>query len=159
MWFIASSIFWLLMISWPSTNLRIMIPRNQPHQKMSSLWLTLPLIGYPYFPFFSLDRSSLPTLLWRTYFFPYLHPSLLTDISYFCTITPSNFSASSQPQSQSQLQTSGNFWSSFPIHTIPFLFPPSSIVSKLVMATLNFMSFTLGILVWYLDPPTSPPTH
>ena len=41
---------------------------------------------------------------------------------------------------------------------IPFLSPPSSIVSNPIMDTFNLPGFTLGIPVWYLDPPTPHPT-
>ena len=45
-----------------------------------------------------------------------------------------------------------------PIHTIPFLFPPSGVVSAPVMATLSLPGLTLGLPVWYLSPPVPPPT-
>ena len=45
-----------------------------------------------------------------------------------------------------------------PIHTIPFLFPPSGVVSAPVMATLSLPGLTLGLPVWYLSPPVRPPT-
>ena len=43
------------------------------------------------------------------------------------------------------------------VHTIPFLFPPLGVTSKIVMATLNLPNFTLVIPVWYLDPSAQPP--
>ena len=37
-----------------------------------------------------------------------------------------------------------------------FIFLPSGIMSKSALATLNLHDFTLGDLVWYLEPPTLP---
>ena len=54
------------------------------------------------------------------------------------------------------MQLSRIYVGSSPIHTIPFLFRPLGVMSKLVMATLSLPNFTLGILVWYLDPPAQP---
>ena len=47
--------------------------------------------------------------------------------------------------------------SSSPFHTILFLFPLLGVMSKPVMTTLNLPNFTLGIPMWYLDPPAQPP--
>ena len=43
-----------------------------------------------------------------------------------------------------------------PFAHVPFLFPPPGIVSTPMMATLSLSNLTLGIPVWYLDPPAPP---
>lgn len=45
----------------------------------------------------------------------------------------------------------------YPAGHIPFLFPPPGIVSILVIASLVLPNMTLGILVWYIDPPAKIP--
>ena len=87
--------------------------------------------------------------------FPSLPPStMLTDTTGLCTISSSTIPTTPQYQLQTQPLSPRNYWGSFPIHTIPFLFPPTDIVSKHVMATLKLPNFMLGIPVWYLEPPT-----
>ena len=40
---------------------------------------------------------------------------------------------------------------------IPFLVPPPGIYTTLVMTTLCLPNLTIGLPVWYLDPPTATP--
>ena len=48
----------------------------------------------------------------------------------------------------------------YPAGQIPFLAPPPGVYSVPVMATLSLPNLTLGIPVWYLDPPAAtPPGH
>ena len=54
------------------------------------------------------------------------------------------------------MQPAESYLGSSLVHTIPFLFPLPSVMSKPIMATLSLPNFTLGILVWYLDPPAQP---
>jgi hypothetical protein len=44
-----------------------------------------------------------------------------------------------------------------PITQVPFLFPPPGVVGTVVMAIMNLLGLTLGIPVWYLDPPAPTP--
>jgi hypothetical protein len=44
------------------------------------------------------------------------------------------------------------YWS--PFAQVTFFFYTLGIISTLVMATLNLPNLTLGIPLWYLDPPT-----
>ena len=115
---------------------------------------TIDIISIP-FLFVIVPSLFTRSLLMESFFPLPPHPSMV-DISYLCTITYGKNFKSSQPQPQPQMQTLGNYWGSFPIHTTQFLFPPSGIVSKMIMATLNILGFTLGILVWYLDLPIPP---
>ena len=63
-----------------------------------------------------------------------------------------------QPQPQPQPQLLGKHCGSFPLNTILFLFLflPSGILSKSILETHNLQDFTLGVPVWYLEPPTVP---
>lgn len=45
----------------------------------------------------------------------------------------------------------------YPADQIPFLFPPLRIFSIPIMASLVLPNMTLGILVWYIDPPANIP--
>ena len=48
----------------------------------------------------------------------------------------------------------------YPASQIPFLGPPPVFYSVPIMATLSLPNLTLGIPVWYLEPPTTtPPSH
>lgn len=42
---------------------------------------------------------------------------------------------------------------------IPFLFPPPRIVSTPVMAALSLPNITLGIPIWYINPPANIPPN
>ena len=61
-----------------------------------------------------------------------------------------------QPQLHPHVQPVGSYLGSSPVHTIPFLFSPPSVMSKPIMATLSLPNFTLIFLVWYLDPLAQP---
>lgn len=47
----------------------------------------------------------------------------------------------------------------YPFRQIPFLFPPPRVYSTPIMSTLSLPNITLGILVWYNDPPANTPPN
>lgn len=77
--------------------------------------------------------------------------------SKLCTITSGNSSSQTPTRLVSSIET-GQQWAGPPINKIMFLFAPPRIVRTLVMPTLNLPRLTLGILIWYLTPPTPSPT-
>ena len=86
--------------------------------------------------------------------FPSLPPSLASsETKYLCVISSNNSPPKPQPHpqtqahSQPQMKSPRNYWGSLLVHAIPFISPPSNIVSKPVMTTLNLPNFTLGIPV------------
>ena len=81
-------------------------------------------------------------------------PSPATDVSDLCTLSHNTHQPSLLPKPPLVPSHIG----ATPIHTIPFHFPPSGVVSAPVMATLSLPGLTLGLPVWYLSPPVPPPT-
>ena len=75
--------------------------------------------------------------------------------SQLCTITYSDSSVDPSWTTYAAQHTVTNLWVYSPIAHIPFLFPHLGIVGTTIMATLNL---TIGIHVWYSNPPNPIPT-